>query len=51
VLPFNRHVVARIGMNEMRRDARRPDQTGPGIVASLVGPIAIAATAGNVVGE
>ena len=51
VLPFNRHVVARIGMNEMRMDARRPDQTGPGIVASLVGPIAIAATAGNVVGE
>ena len=38
-------------MNEMRMDARRPDQTGPGIVASLVGPIAIEATAGNVVGE
>lgn len=51
VLPFSRHVVAHIAMNEMRMDARRPDQTGPGIVASLVGPIAIEATAGNVVGE
>jgi hypothetical protein len=51
VLPFNRHVVAHIAMNEMRMDARRPDQTGPGIVASLVGPIAIEATKGNVVGE
>lgn len=51
VLPFNRHVVAHIAMNEMRMDARRPDQDGPGIVASLVGPIAIEATAGNVVGE
>lgn len=51
VLPFNRHVVAKIGMNEMRMDARRPDQAGPGIVASLVGPIAIEATRGNVVGE
>jgi len=51
VLPFNRHVVAHIAMNEMRMDARRPDQSGPGIVASLVGPIAIAATRGNVVGE
>jgi len=51
VLPFNRHVVAQIAMNEMRMDARRPDQTGPGIVASLVGPIAIEATMGNVVGE
>lgn len=51
LLPFNRHVVAHIAMNEMRMDARRPDQTGPGIVASLVGPIAIEATAGNVVGE
>jgi len=51
VLPFNRHVVAHIAMNEMRMDARRPDQTGPGIVASLVGPIAIEATAGNGVGE
>ena len=48
VLPFSRHVVAHIAMNEMRMDARRPDQTGPGIVASLVGPIAIEATAGNV---
>ena len=51
VIPFDRHVVAHIAMNEMRMDARRPDQTGPGIVASLVGPISIAATAGNVVGE
>lgn len=51
VLPFNRHVTARITMNEMRMDARRPDQTGPGIVASLVGPIAIEATAGNVIGD
>jgi hypothetical protein len=51
VLPFNRHVVAHIAMNEMRMDARRPDQTGPGIVSSLVGPISIEATAGNVVGE
>ena len=51
VLPFSRHVVAHIAMNEMRMDARRPDQTGPGIVASLVGPIAIEATRGNVTGE
>jgi hypothetical protein len=51
ILPFSRHVVANIGMNEMRMDARRPDQTGPGIVASLVGPIAIEATEGNVYGE
>lgn len=51
VLPFNRHVTAHIAMNEMRMDARRPDQIGPGIVASLVGPIAIEATRGNVVGE
>lgn len=51
VLPFSRHVVAHIAMNEMRMDARRPDQTGPGIVASLVGPIAIEATKGNVYGE
>jgi hypothetical protein len=51
VLPFNRHVVAQIAMNEMRIDARRPDQTGPGIVASLLGPIAIEATMGNVYGE
>lgn len=51
VLPFNRHVTAHIAMNEMRMDARRPDQTGPGIVASLLGPIAIEATAGNEAGE
>ncbi|MBO9498081.1 MAG: hypothetical protein J7496_03450 [Novosphingobium sp.] len=47
-LPFDRHVKANIAMNEMHMDARRPDQTGPGIVASLVGPIAIEATRGNV---
>jgi hypothetical protein len=46
VLPFNRHVTAHIAMNELRMDARRPDQSGPGIVASLVGPIAVEATAG-----
>ncbi len=51
VLPFDRHVTAQIAMNELRMDARRPDQTGPGIVASLVGPISIEATRGNVVGE
>lgn len=55
VVPFSRHVVARIAMNELRMDARRPDQTGPdasgGIVASLVGPIAIEATRGNVVAD
>ena len=52
ILPFNRHVKAHIAMNEMRMDARRPDQADrPGIVASLVGPIAIEATAGNKVGE
>jgi hypothetical protein len=50
-IPFERHIVAHIAMNEMRMDARRPDQTGPGIVASLVGPIALEATAGNVYGE
>ena len=50
-LPFMRHVTAHIAMNEMRMDARRPDQAGPGIVASLVGPIAIEATAGNVAGD
>ena len=51
MIPFSRHVVATIAMNEMRMDARRPDQSGPGIVASLVGPIAIEATRGNVYGE
>ena len=50
-LPFSRHVTAQIAMNEMRMDARRPDQSGPGIVASLIGPIAIEATRGNVVSE
>lgn len=51
VVPFSRHVVARITMNELRMDARRPDQKSPGIVASLVGPISIEATRGNVVGD
>ena len=51
VLPFSRHVKAQIAMNEMRMDARRPDQTGPGIVASIIGPISIEATRGNVVGD
>jgi hypothetical protein len=55
VVPFSRHVVARITMNELRMDARRPDQTSPnangGIVASLVGPIALEATRGNVIGD
>jgi hypothetical protein len=51
VVPFSRHVVAQITMNELRMDARRPDQTGPGIVASLVGPIAIEATRGNVASD
>jgi len=50
-IPFERHIVAHIAMNEMHMDARRPDQDRPGIVASLVGPIAIEATAGNVYGE
>ncbi|MGZ3198844.1 MAG: hypothetical protein ACXWI5_03370 [Croceibacterium sp.] len=50
--PFVRHVTAHIAMNEMRIDARRTDAADrPGIVASLVGPIAIEATTGNVVGE
>lgn len=52
VLPFRRHVVARIALNEMRIDARRADMPDrPPIVASLVGPIAIEATRGNVPGE
>lgn len=50
-LPFERHITAHIAMNEMRMDARRPDQTGPGIVASLVGPLSLEATKGNVVGK
>ncbi|WP_336976979.1 hypothetical protein [Altererythrobacter fulvus] len=52
VLPFTRHVSAHIAMNEMRMDARRADIPGGApIVASLVGPIALEATKGNVVGE
>ena len=50
-IPFERHIVAHIAMNEMHMDARRPDQDRPGIVASLIGPIAVEATAGNVYGE
>ena len=51
-VPFVRHVTAHIAMNEMRMDARRTDAADrPGIVASLVGPIAIEATRGNVYGE
>jgi hypothetical protein len=51
-VPFVRHVVAHIAMNELRMDARRTDAPDrPGIVASLVGPIAIEATKGNAVGE
>jgi hypothetical protein len=52
VLPFVRHVTAHLAMNEMRLDARRTDVPDrPGIVASLVGPIAIEATRGNRIGE
>jgi hypothetical protein len=48
VLPFVRHVTAHIAMNEMRIDARRSDVPGGApIVSSLIGPIAIEATAGN----
>jgi hypothetical protein len=50
-VPFVRHVTAHIAMNEMRMDARRTDAPDrPGIVASLVGPISIEATKGNVYG-
>ena len=52
VLPFVRHVTAHIAMNEMRMDARRADVAGGApIIASLIGPIAIQATAGNKAGE
>jgi hypothetical protein len=52
VLPFTRHVTAHIAMNEMRIDARRDDVPGGApIVSSLIGSIAIEATAGNVVAE
>jgi len=51
-LPFARHVSAHIALNELRMDARRDDALDrPGIIASLVGPIALSATAGNVIGE
>jgi len=51
-LPFARHVSAHIALNELRMDARRDDALDrPGIIASLVGPIALAATAGNVIGD
>lgn len=56
---FERRVTARIAVNEMRISARRHDEAelepgAPGsaaIVSSLIGPIAIEATAGNIVGE
>ena len=51
-VPFVRHVIAHIAMNEMRIDARRADVPGGApIVSSLLGPIAIEATAGNRYGE
>jgi hypothetical protein len=51
-VPFVRHVTAHIAMNEMRIDARRADIPGGApIVSSLLGPIAIEATAGNRYGE
>jgi len=51
-VPFVRHVTAHIAMNEMRIDARRDDAPDrPGIVSSLVGPISLVATRGNVVGH
>lgn len=51
-LPFARHVAAHIALNELRMDARRDDALDrPGIIASLLGPIALAATAGNVIGD
>jgi hypothetical protein len=51
-VPFVRHVTAHLAMNELRMDARRDDAPDrPGIVASLVGPISLEATKGNVVGE
>lgn len=51
-VPFVRHVTAHIAMNELRMDARRDDAPDrPGIVASLVGPIALEATRGNAVGD
>ena len=47
-VPFTRHVTAWLTMNEMHMDARRDDAPDrPGIVASLVGPVALEATAGN----
>jgi hypothetical protein len=51
-VPFVRHVTAHIAMNELRMDARRDDAPDrPGIVASLVGPIALEATKGNQPGQ
>jgi len=51
-VPFVRHVTAHIAMNEMRIDARRADIPGGApIISSLLGPIAIEATAGNRYGE
>lgn len=51
-VPFVRHVTAHIAMNELRMGARRTDAPGrPGIVASLIGPISLAATKGNRAGD
>lgn len=53
-IPFERRVFAHVSVNEMRFTTRRdddPEDAPPGISSSLVGPIAIEATAGNVVGE
>lgn len=51
-IPFDRLVSAQISMNELHMDARRSDEPErPGIVASLIGPISIEATKGNVVGK
>ena len=49
-VPFARHVTAHIAMNELRIDARRADIPGGApIISSLIGPIALEATAGNAV--
>lgn len=51
-VPFVRHVTAHIAMNEMRIDARRADIPGGApIISSLLGPVAVEATAGNRYGE
>ena len=51
-VPFVRHVVAHVAMNEMRIDARRADVPGGApIISSLIGPIALEATAWNSYGQ